>query len=141
VSEILMQVEVAAEPRTVWEALTTQRGIAGWWTTRAEVPPGPGGVLKLSFPDAPVTWDLRVDRAEAPERLVWHCVGGPPQWVGTEVAFALDPAGPGTTVRFDHVGWRDTDQMYRVVTFGWGQMLGRLKGFCDTGRPMPYFDF
>jgi hypothetical protein len=38
---------------------------------------------------------------------------------------------------FDHVGWRDTDQMYRVVTFGWGQMLARLKGFLDTGKPMP----
>lgn len=39
------------------------------------------------------------------------------------------------------VGWRDTDQMFRVVTFGWGQMLARLKGFADTGKPMPYFDF
>ena len=40
-----------------------------------------------------------------------------------------------------HVGWRDTDQMFRVVTFGWGQMLSRLQGFADTGKPMPYFDF
>jgi hypothetical protein len=44
-------------------------------------------------------------------------------------------------VRLDHVGWRETDQMFRVVTFGWGQMLARLKGFLDSGKPMPYFDF
>jgi hypothetical protein len=64
-------------------------------------------------------------------------------WVGTEVVFGLEAseAGDGTTIRFDHVGWRDTDHMFRVVTFGWGQMLARLKGFADTGKPMPYFDF
>ena len=142
-SEILMQVDVSADREAVWEALTTEQGITGWWTTRAEVPSGVGRVLRLHFPDAPMTWDLRVDRARAPEELVWHCVGGPPQWVGTEILFGLAPAeqGPGTTIRFDHVGWRETDQMFRVVTFGWGQMLARLKGFADTGKPAPYFDF
>jgi uncharacterized protein YndB with AHSA1/START domain len=147
VSEILMQVDVAADREAVWEALTTHQGITGWWTTRAEVPSGVGGVLRLRFPDAPISWDLRVDRAEAPRRLVWHCVGGPPPWVDTEVVFDLAPAeqAQGTTIRLDHVGWRDgepgTDQMVRVVTFGWAQMLARLKGFADTGKPAPYFDF
>jgi uncharacterized protein YndB with AHSA1/START domain len=143
VPEILMQLDVAAGQEAVWEALTTHQGITSWWTTRAEVPEGQGAVLKLSFPDAPITWDLRVDQARQPQRLVWHCVGGPPQWVDTEVAFALSPAAQGdaTTVRFDHVGWREADQMFRVVTFGWGQMLSRLKGFLDSGKAMPYFDF
>jgi uncharacterized protein YndB with AHSA1/START domain len=143
VPEILMQLDVAAGQEAVWEALTTHQGITSWWTTRAEVPEGQGAVLKLSFPDAPITWDLRVDQARQPQRLVWHCVGGPPQWVDTEVAFVLSPAAQGdaTTVRFDHVGWREADQMFRVVTFGWGQMLSRLKGFLDSGKAMPYFDF
>jgi uncharacterized protein YndB with AHSA1/START domain len=143
VSEILMQVDTTAERGTVWEALTTHQGITGWWTTRAEVPSGPGAVLRLSFPDAPLTWDLRVEQADEPERLVWRCTGGPPQWIGTDVVFGLEPAAEeqGTTIRFDHVGWREPDQMFRVVTFGWGQMLARLKGFADTGKPMPYFDF
>jgi uncharacterized protein YndB with AHSA1/START domain len=141
--EILMQVDVAAEPGPVWEALTTHRGITGWWTTRAEVPSGEGEVLRLRFPDAPISWDLRVDRARAPQELAWHCVGGPPQWIGTDVRFQLQPAadGPGTSVRFDHSGWQDSDQMFRVVTFGWGQMLARLKGYAETGKPAPYFDF
>jgi uncharacterized protein YndB with AHSA1/START domain len=143
VPEILMQLDVAAGQEAVWEAITTHQGITSWWTTRAEVPEGAGAVLKLSFPDAPITWDLRVDEARRPERLVWHCVGGPPQWVDTDVTFALSPAtqGDGTTVRFDHAGWRDTDQMFRIVTFGWGQMLSRLKGYLDSGKAMPYFDF
>jgi uncharacterized protein YndB with AHSA1/START domain len=143
VPEILMQLDVAAGQEAAWQALTTHQGITSWWTTRAEVPEGQGAVLKLSFPDAPVTWDLRVDHARQPQRLVWHCVGGPPQWVDTEVAFVLSPAAQGdaTTVRFDHVGWREADQMFRVVTFGWGQVLSRLKAFLDSGKATPYFDF
>jgi uncharacterized protein YndB with AHSA1/START domain len=143
VTKILMQFDVAANQRATWDALTTHEGITSWWSTRAEVPTGPGAVLRLSFPDAPITWDLRVDEAEEPQRLRWHCVGGPPQWVDTDIAFALSPAsdGDGTTVYFDHVGWRETDQMFRIVTFGWGQVLARLKAFLDSGKPVPYFDF
>jgi uncharacterized protein YndB with AHSA1/START domain len=145
VTKILMQFDVAANQRATWDALTTHEGITSWWSTRAEVPTGPGAVLRLSFPDAPITWDLRVDEAEEPQRLRWHCVGGPPQWVDTDIAFALSPAsdgdGDGVTVYFDHVGWRETDQMFRIVTFGWGQVLARLKAFLDSGKPVPYFDF
>ena len=142
-TEILMQFDVAASQRAAWDALTTHEGITSWWSTRAEVPTGRGAVLRLRFPDAPITWDLRVDEAREPERLRWHCVGGPPQWVDTDIAFALSPAaeGDGTTVHFDHVGWRETDQMFRIVTFGWGQVLARLKAFLDSGKPVPYFDF
>jgi len=35
------------------------------------------------------------------------------------------------------VGWRETDQMLRIVTFGWGQVLARLKAFLDSGKPVP----
>jgi uncharacterized protein YndB with AHSA1/START domain len=31
VPDILMQFEVAAEPATVFNALTTEQGLAGWW--------------------------------------------------------------------------------------------------------------
>jgi uncharacterized protein YndB with AHSA1/START domain len=55
-SEILTQFDVDAAPETVWEALTTEDGIRGWWTTQAEVPEGVGTVLALRFPDAPISW-------------------------------------------------------------------------------------
>src|SRR5215211_4156292 len=95
-----MQVDTTAERGTVWEALTTHQGITGWWTTRAEVPSGPGAVLRLSFPDAPLTWDLRVEQADEPERLVWRCTGGPPQWIGHDVPSgrASDPGHQRTII-------------------------------------------
>ena len=141
-SEIITQFDVAAPAGTVWRALTTADGIRGWWTTQAEVPEGTSAVLELRFPDAPISWDLRVDEAVENERLRWHCVGGPPPWVDTDILFRLGSAPEnGTRVLFDHVGWKDAEEMVRVVTFGWVQMLLRLKAYAETGTRQPFFDF
>jgi uncharacterized protein YndB with AHSA1/START domain len=141
-SAIITQFDVDAADGVVWQALTTPEGIRSWWTTQAEVPFGTGAVLKLRFPDAPISWDLRVDEAVENERLRWHCVGGPPPWVDTDILFRLAAAPErGTRMLFDHVGWNDAEEMIRVVTFGWVQMFLRLKGYVETGTPQPFFDF
>jgi uncharacterized protein YndB with AHSA1/START domain len=141
-SEIITQFDVASPAETLWRALTTADGIRSWWTTQAEVPDGTSAVLRLRFPDAPMSWDLRVDEAVENERLRWHCIGGPPPWVGTDIVFRLDTAPEnGTRVLFDHVGWKDAEEMVRVVTFGWVQMFLRLKAYAETGTPQPFFDF
>jgi uncharacterized protein YndB with AHSA1/START domain len=140
-SGIITQFDVEADPGTVWRALTTGEGIRSWWTTQAEAD-GPGGDLRLRFPDAPMTWDFHVEEATENELLRWRCVGGPPPWVDTDILFRLAAAPEGgTRVLFDHLGWKDADDMVRVVTFGWVQMFLRLKGYAETGTAQPYFDF
>jgi uncharacterized protein YndB with AHSA1/START domain len=142
VSEILTQFDVDAPRAAVWKAITTQDGIRSWWTTHADVPKGVGSVLSLRFPDAPISWDLRVDEAVENEKLHWHCVGGPPPWVDTDVVFRLtDSPEAETRVLFDHTGWNEAEDMVRIVTFGWVQMFLQLKGYLETGRAQPFFDF
>jgi hypothetical protein len=44
----------------------------------------------------------------------------------------------------DHTGWRDAEEaeeIVRIVTFGWGQILPRLRQYAETGRPAPFFEF
>jgi uncharacterized protein YndB with AHSA1/START domain len=141
--EILMQLDIGAEPGDVYRALTTPEGVTGWWSTRAEVPTDVGSVLKVAFPDAPFTWDLRIDEAAPGRRLAWHCVGGPPPWIGTDILFRLDqaPDGRGTRLLFDHVGWAAADEMYRIVTYGWGDVLRHLKTYAESGKPTPFAEF
>ena len=125
-----------------YSALTTPDGVTGWWTSRAEVPGARAGdVLRMSFPDAPTTWDMRISDADGPTGLRWECIGGPPGWPGTEVAWGLQETGSGTVVRLDHTGFSAVDDMFRVVTVGWSQMLLSLKAFLETGRRQPFFDF
>jgi uncharacterized protein YndB with AHSA1/START domain len=127
---------------TAYAALTTRDGITGWWTSRADVPDARvGEVLRMSFPDAPVTWDMRVADADAPNRVAWTCVGGPPGWPGTGVDWAIEKAGDAVVVRLDHTGFTAVDDTFRMVTVGWAQMLLSLKAYLESGQRGPFFDF
>jgi uncharacterized protein YndB with AHSA1/START domain len=140
--DIAMQIDVSADPATVYRALTTTDGVAGWWTTRNQTTGTVGETDRMWFPDAPMAWELRVDEAVPGKLLARHCVGGPPAWVGTDVRFTLEavPDG-GTRIVFDHTGFPAADEMFRIVTLGWAQMLLQLKRHTETGDPAPYFDF
>jgi uncharacterized protein YndB with AHSA1/START domain len=137
----LVQVE-GTDAAAAYAALTTQDGITGWWTSRAEVPGSAvGDVLKMSFPDAPFTWDMRVDRVEPPSAVEWDCVGGPPGWEKTRVVWGFAPTDDGVVVRLDHAGFDAVDDMFRIVTVGWAQMLLSLKAYLETGERKPFFSF
>jgi len=125
-----------------FSALTTSDGVTAWWTSRAEVPGARvGDVLRMSFPDAPMTWDMRIVEADGPTGLRWECLGGPPGWPGTDVAWGLENTGSGAVVRLDHTGFSTVDDMFRIVTVGWSQMLLSLKAYLESGRRQPFFDF
>jgi uncharacterized protein YndB with AHSA1/START domain len=141
-ADIAIQIDTTADPAAAYAALTTTDGVAGWWTTRNQTSGAVGEVDRMWFPDAPMAWELRVDEAVPSKVLARHCVGDPPQWVGTDVRFALEPAPQGgTRVLFDHTGFAQVDEMFRVVTLGWAQMLLRLKQYLDSGQPAPFFGF
>jgi len=140
--DIALQIDIAAEPTAVYTALTTTDGVAGWWTTRNESRSEVGETSHFHFPDAPVSWDMRIDEAVPGKALSWHCTGGPAQWIGTDVTWALTPAPDGgTRVSFDHTGFAAKDEMFRVVTLGWAQMILRLKQYAEGGTRVPFFDF
>ena len=81
-------------------------------------------------------------RGGSRQGLARHCVGGPPQWIGTDVRFTLEPAPQGgTRVLLDHTGFPQVDEMFRIVTLGWAQMLLHLKQYLDSGQPAPFFSF
>src|SRR5262245_52556586 len=128
----LIQID-KVEPSAAFAALTTQDGITGWWTSRAEVSGrAPGDVLKMSFPDAPVTWDMRIAEVNEPAGVLWRCTGGPPGWESTSVSWAIEKAGDAAVVRLDHTGFPAVDDMFRIVTVGWSQMLLSLKEYLES---------
>jgi uncharacterized protein YndB with AHSA1/START domain len=141
--DIATQIETSADATAAYRALTTTDGIAGWWTTRNTTTGQVGAVNEYRFPGVPMAYEMRVDEAVAGKRVSWHCLAGPPQWVGTDVRFTLEaaPDGSGTRIVFDHTGFPAVDEMFRIVTLGWAQMLLRLKEHLDNGTAVPYFDF
>jgi uncharacterized protein YndB with AHSA1/START domain len=137
----LIQVD-GVDADAVYTAVTTQPGITAWWTSRAAVSgPKVGDQLSMSFPDAPITWDMRVTRADEPTRVEWDCTGGPPGWPGTQVVWSVEPTASGVVVRFDHTRFAAVDDMFRIVTVGWAQMLLSLQAYLTSGVRKPFFDF
>jgi uncharacterized protein YndB with AHSA1/START domain len=139
---MLHAVEVEASEEKIYEALTTSKGLASFWTPQAEAEPTVGSVAVFRFAGAPVDLKMRIDGLEPGKRVAWSCQGDFPHWQGTTVTWELTPAvqGEGITVLFRHEGWgRDYPEMdYAHVNFVWGQVVGRLKAYSETGTAQPF---
>jgi uncharacterized protein YndB with AHSA1/START domain len=118
---------IDAAPEHVHELVATKKGIEQWWTGQAiHGDDSVGGQIAVSFGDQTAATFEVVQ--QTPERIVWRCVGGPPDWVETHITFTFEPrTDGGTTLRFNHERWQqETDLMYGCST-NWGAYLMSLK--------------
>ena len=68
---ILMQFDIGADEATLRRALTTQEGIAGWWSARTSLSDGSEGRrLEVLFPDQPQPFEFTVHDDDA-SRIEW----------------------------------------------------------------------
>jgi uncharacterized protein YndB with AHSA1/START domain len=138
-ARIVFELEIDAPAGQVADALTTQHGIAGWWTDDVTLPDGIGATMTLGFPVAPFPFQLRVDEA-GERRVAWSSVGAfPPHWAGTKVIWTLTPAPRATTVHFAHDGWASDDGPFASSALTWGRLMDSLKRFAETGTTAPLF--
>jgi uncharacterized protein YndB with AHSA1/START domain len=139
---MLHAVEIQADPKEIYDTLTTATGLASFWTPNVEAEPTERSVATFQFTGAPVPLRMRIDELEPGTRIVWSCLGDFPHWRGTSVTWELAPApeGSGTTVLFRHDGWGPDypDMEYAHVNFTWGQIVARLKVFSENGQAQPF---
>jgi hypothetical protein len=84
---------------------------------------------------------MRISTADAPARVEWQCTGGPPGWTETRVVWAVEPTDTGVLVRFDHAGFPAVNDIFRIVTVRWSQMLLSLQEYLTSGVRKPFFNF
>jgi hypothetical protein len=138
-TDIIHQVVVKADSDKVREAVTTQAGLAAFWTDQTTAEPAAGSKAWFGFgPNAEMSFTFEVAAIED-ERVAWTCVEGPDEWVGTHVNWILTPNNGGTTVRFEHRDWRSVEGALAECSFTWGQILARLAAYVDDGTVEPYF--
>jgi uncharacterized protein YndB with AHSA1/START domain len=140
---VLHPLDIAAEPATVFQAITTYDGEAGFWTSNNDLEPTVGSTARFGFRGAHVDAKMRIDALDPDKQVRWTNLGDFPYWTGTTITWELatGPEGAGTRLLFRHAGWPDDypEQEFASVNFVWGQVLARLKGYCETGRPQPFF--
>jgi len=138
--DIRHRVGVYAPREQVFEILGTRAGLRRWWTRDVRGDEQVGGNLEFYFGggDRPVA-TMRVAELSAPERVVWECVDGPKEWIGTTLTFDLKP-GPApeeTVVVFTHADWREPVEFLHHCSTRWAQYLISLKTGLEDGRWQP----
>lgn len=139
-ADILHKVGIkSASPSNVYRALTTPEGLAGWWTTESRGDSEIGGVIRFRF-GGDRGFDMKVLDLRPGERVAWQVVGGPEEWLGTQVSFALRQDGDFTIVLFKHEGWREPVEFMHHCSTKWGVFLLSLKSLVETeaGAPWPH---
>ncbi|MBF6469286.1 SRPBCC domain-containing protein [Nocardia beijingensis] len=134
--DILHRVGIEARADEVYAALTTTEGLAGWWAsdtrgTSDEL----GGLIEFRFGAG--GFDMRVRALEPGKRVLWEVVGGPDEWIGTEVDWTLDQAGDYTVVLFAHRGWKEPVEFMHHCSTKWAVFLLSLKSLVETGKGAP----
>jgi uncharacterized protein YndB with AHSA1/START domain len=135
--DILHRVGIKAAPRDVYDALTTPKGLAGWWTTTTDGDSKVGGILQFRFGDRG-GFDMRVLDLVPARQVLWQVVDGPQDWIDTRVRFDLKQEDDYTIVLFKHEGWRKPSEFMHHCSTKWGTFLMSLKAMLETGRAAPF---
>jgi uncharacterized protein YndB with AHSA1/START domain len=135
---IIHTVHIHASPAAVYEALTTEEGVTGWWTTRASVEQGEGGVIRFTF-RGDFHPHMRQTRLEPGSIVEWECIDGHDNWQDNRFSFALRDRDAETSLQFvQHYARELDDDTYGTYNFNWGYYLNSLKALCEDGVGYPY---
>lgn len=132
-------VDIPAPIHAVWEALSTQPGLSGWWSNQVESSViEPGATVSFRFQPGfnPV---MHVIDLEMPHRLSWKCVAGHEPWKDNDFIFVLDQRHQDVRLRFwQHYAIELKDDAFGIYNYNWGYYLQSLYDLMTTGRGKPF---
>jgi uncharacterized protein YndB with AHSA1/START domain len=133
-------VTIDAEADKIYDALSTTRGLASFWTADSHAEAKVGSTARFGF-HGPVL-EMKVDELKPGKRVRWSTAGGFPEWKDTFVEWDIRPGKDGAhDVLFNHAGWPAElpAEELASVNYTWGRVVGRLKAYAESGKPDPYF--
>ncbi|MFD6163288.1 SRPBCC domain-containing protein [Nocardia sp. NPDC060256] len=119
----------------VYAALTSVDKLASWWTNETKGAADAGGVLEFRFPAG--GFDMKVVDLQPGKRVLWEVIGGPDEWVGTEIVWDLKREDDYTVILFKHQGWREPVEFMHHCSTKWATYLMSLKELVETGTGAP----
>ncbi len=138
-AEINHRVGIKAPLEKIYQLLTTDAGLAQWWTHDTKGAGPVGSTIEFRFngggPDFTVA-EL------VPDQLVrWQHSGTmPEEWMGTEVIFQLEFKDDQTFIRFTHGNWQEASHFLAHCSTKWAVFLLSLKELAETGKGRPFPD-
>ena len=139
---LVHQVNVKASPDAIYEAVSTERGLASFWTTDSKAEARVGSTATFGFGGP--SQRMRIDELVPGKRVKWTGLADFPNWGDTTVTWEIKPADNGeTSVTFRHANWPAsvTADDLGSINHTWGMVVDRLRQYAESGKPVPYFAF
>jgi len=128
---------IAASATKIFDAVTREEGLKGWWTTDVDARPEEGYVNHFKFGENGFN-KMKVSKLQSPNEVYWECVDGDKEWVGTKVSFELEEREDNTFLKFAHLNWAEESEFFGFCNHHWGRFLDSLKSLCETGEGQPF---
>ena len=141
-SSIVAEIEIAAPPETVFDALTTPADLAAWWGAEGmyrthdwKIDLRPGGEWSCLATQAGTGSVMTVSGAylevDRPRALAYTWM---PSWEkelpATEVRYTLSPVSGGTLVHVEHTGFEGFPESQQGHVMGWKRVFEWLSTYC-----------
>jgi len=138
--KVNVRILVRSEPERVYDAISTGKGLDGWFTKGATVDPHAGGKIHFRWKDhGPDRYSGESEgpvlEADRPKRFVFQWKVDTDSYM-TTVQIDFQKVAEGTIVRLVEQGYDDTptglkDMLARAA--GWGEALTVMKYFVEHG--------
>ena len=136
-AEINHLFHISAPRKKVYEAISSIKGLSGWWTADTRGNSEPGGVLEFRFGEHFLN-RMKVRELIEDKSVTWDCVESAPDWVGTKLTFHLDDNDGKTRVKFSHGNWKESNDFMAQCNFSWGRYMESLRNLCEKGKGSPF---
>jgi uncharacterized protein YndB with AHSA1/START domain len=143
-NRIYHKVGIQATAERIFNALTTQSGLAGWWTNEVTGAfsgghSRPGETIRCGFGSLG-SMEMEVDELSRERKVRWECKKGPEDWIGSHIEFTLEKSSTNdqmTIVYFNHQDWKKESEFMGHCSMKWAVFLLSLKSLIEKGEGNP----
>ena len=138
-ADIIHRVGIACDVNQVYTALTTNEGLATWWTNEVTGAGDVGSILEFRFNG--MGPDFKVTELIKNSLVRWSHYGNVPEdWMGTQISFKLINSDNQVLVLFCHANWSKPSDFMAHCSTKWAVFLFSLKKALETGKGRPFPD-
>lgn len=137
--DILHDLTIRADQDQVFCAVTEPVGINSWWTLDCEGIPHMGAEYRFYF-GPEYDWYANVVAYAPQGQITWKFIRADEDWTGTELGIQVFGSAKSTRLRFEHTGWRESNDHFRRSSYCWAQYLRLLKTYLERGKIVPFED-
>ncbi|MGB1262465.1 MAG: SRPBCC family protein [Cognaticolwellia sp.] len=131
------RIGINAPVSAIYQALTTNEGLAQWWTNDVSGAGDVGAIIKFRFNGGGP--DFAVAQLITDELVRWQHKGNVPEaWRGTEISFSLESTTEQVFVNFSHCHWQESSDFMAHCNSKWAVFLLSLKALLEVGKGRPF---